>query len=67
MYNGDAWQGTAVITSGSAIGVEDAVVPAIADTFCVEVTSIVCTPTGVETWDAGEFDVMVDDDRVPAA
>ena len=66
-YNGDAWQGEATITSGSIVGVEDVVVPAIANTFCVAVTEIIVTPTGVETWDAGEFDVLVDDDRVPAA
>jgi len=66
-YNGDAWQGTITITSGSIVGTEDVAVPSIPDTFCKEITSIVCTPTGAETWDAGDLDILTDDDRSPAA
>ena len=72
-YNGDPFHGVAVISSGDIIGTESPVQVSdgmggfLTDVFCVEVTSIVVTPTGVETWDAGEFDVLVDDDRVPAA
>lgn len=66
-YNGDAWQGTIVITSGSVIGTEDIATPAIPNTFCVEITDYVVTPTGAETWDAGDLDILTDDDRSPAA
>jgi len=66
-YNGDAWQGTIVIASGSVVGTEDVATPAIPDTFCTQITGFVVTPTGAETWDAGDLDIMTDDDRAPAA
>ena len=66
-YNGDAWQGVITITSGSVVGAEDVAVPAIADTFCTQITSIVATPTGAETWDDGDLDILTEDDRAPAA
>lgn len=66
-YNGDAWQGTITITSASAIGTEDIAVPAIANTFCTQITSFVVTCVGAETWDTGDLDIFTDDDRAPAA
>ena len=66
-YNGDAWQGTITITSGSIVGAEDVAVPAIANTFCTQITSFVVTCVGAETWDTGDLDIMTEDDRTPAA
>jgi hypothetical protein len=66
-YNGDAWGGVITITSGSIVGVEDIAVPSIANTFCTQITSIVVTCVGAETWTAGDLDILTDDDRAPAA
>lgn len=66
-YNGDAWQGTITITSGSIVGTEDIAAPAIANTFCTQITSFVVTCVGAETWTAGDLDIFTDDDRAPAA
>jgi len=63
-YNGDAWQGTATLAHAAAIGHIEDVVPAIANTFCVQITSMT-GPTA--DWIAGAFDVVVVDDRTPAA
>jgi hypothetical protein len=66
-YNGDLWQATITITSGSVVGTKDVAVPAIADTFCKKITSFVITCVGAETWTAGDLDILTDDDRSPAA
>lgn len=67
-YNGDAWQGTASIPHGSIVGFELAVTPAIPDTFCTAITSMVFTIVGGggATWTQGEIDVLTNDDRTPA-
>jgi len=64
-YNGDPWQGSASIPKDSVPGFEVAVTPAIAGTFCLAVTGMVCTVAG-GAWTAGKFSVLTVDDRTPA-